>query len=233
MSTINMAQPKLERILQIPVSVAFRPAPSRWRESPNARVHLHTVQTAGGVQAHDYSPMPDAEAILDVWRIRERFFTLSTEEESRAFLNETGPFSEALSEDRYWVPGWADVRLWQRIFKEFLIRRPDTWEKWLNSSGVSQEAVQQTLKDVREMRVAFRWNGHKRIASFLASDTLTAMLASVVIDHLRGAHFKLCARPDCRKVYEQTSRHRRNYCSQYCAHFQSLRRMRARCRKER
>lgn len=56
----------------------------------------------------------------------------------------------------------------------------------------------------------------------------TAISATVTIDLLRKAKFKICSRPDCRQTFEITSRHKRNYCCQYCAHLQSMRRMRSR-----
>jgi hypothetical protein len=52
-----------------------------------------------------------------------------------------------------------------------------------------------------------------------------AILMSVTIDKLRGVRFAHCARPDCpNPPYEMTSDHERMYCSQYCAHLESIRR---------
>jgi hypothetical protein len=54
-----------------------------------------------------------------------------------------------------------------------------------------------------------------------------AIRDSIVIDHLRKVQFRLCARPDCRAPFAITSRHQRDYCCQYCAHIESVRKGRA------
>jgi hypothetical protein len=54
----------------------------------------------------------------------------------------------------------------------------------------------------------------------------TAIDITVLVDVLRDVKFKQCARPDCAFVFALESNHRREYCDQYCAHLQSLRRKR-------
>jgi hypothetical protein len=54
-----------------------------------------------------------------------------------------------------------------------------------------------------------------------------AILDTIVIDHLRRVHFRLCARHDCRIPFAIKSRHQREYCCQYCAHIESVRKQRA------
>ena len=57
--------------------------------------------------------------------------------------------------------------------------------------------------------------------------TLEAILATAYIDSLNGVKYALCALPDCDRVFEVTSKHEREYCSQPCAHKASMRRRRA------
>jgi hypothetical protein len=59
-----------------------------------------------------------------------------------------------------------------------------------------------------------------------ASNCQTAILNAILIDLLRKVKFRLCARPDCRAPFAIESKHRRDYCSQYCAHLESVRRQR-------
>jgi hypothetical protein len=48
---------------------------------------------------------------------------------------------------------------------------------------------------------------------------------------LRGVRYELCALQDCNRVYEVQSSHKRQYCSQACAHKASIRKRRARMQK--
>jgi hypothetical protein len=67
----------------------------------------------------------------------------------------------------------------------------------------------------------------KLVARINASSTLEAILATAYLDRLNGVKFGLCQLPDCNRLYEITSNHAREYCSQECAHKASMRRRRA------
>jgi hypothetical protein len=53
-----------------------------------------------------------------------------------------------------------------------------------------------------------------------------AIRTTTTMDLLRQLKFKTCTRPDCDKPFPITSKHERNYCTQYCAHLESVRRAR-------
>jgi hypothetical protein len=53
-----------------------------------------------------------------------------------------------------------------------------------------------------------------------------AIVDTIVIDHLRKVQFGLCARSDCSAPFAITTRHKREYCCQYCAHIESVRKQR-------
>jgi len=55
------------------------------------------------------------------------------------------------------------------------------------------------------------------------SDIFPSMLATIQFKLVQGSRFRVCARRDCRLPFEVTSRHKRRFCTQYCAHFTSLR----------
>jgi len=72
---------------------------------------------------------------------------------------------------------------------------------------------------------------HSRLAKYPFFCLLTdacqhAIRMTVTIDLLRRLTFKTCARRDCGLPFPVTSKHRREYCSQYCAHLESVRRSR-------
>ena len=60
-----------------------------------------------------------------------------------------------------------------------------------------------------------------------------ALFATVTIDHLSGTKYQACARPDCGMPFALESKHRRLYCTQYCAHLESVRKSRRAAKSER
>ena len=74
------------------------------------------------------------------------------------------------------------------------------------------------------LTAAFGWSrdGAPTVTVF-AHDEIEAIILTVHIDHLRRVRFKSCARPDCRKPFRLTSRHRRLYCGPYCGHLVAVR----------
>jgi len=143
------------------------------------------------------------------------------------------------------------------MFREFLKRSPVSWDGVVDDvfepKTVTEEVFgQKTVAMVREMvrtileeantftllfhwkgTEQLEWRGAQHIAALKARDVVTAILATIYVDHLHGTKFGFCRRHDCRKAYKIESKHIRKYCSQYCAHLESLRRMRKRQRQKR
>jgi hypothetical protein len=102
-----------------------------------------------------------------------------------------------------------------------------TWEEALSDQSLSGLARQFEFPriDVGPLGTAKR-----EFAVAETDTTLDALLASVHLDCIRGAKFRRCARRDCPegdRIFEVKSKHVRKYCSPYCAHLVSLRRIRA------
>ena len=64
-----------------------------------------------------------------------------------------------------------------------------------------------------------------------AASTLAAIVIGIEIDHLRGAKYALCQREDCGKSYP--SRSNKTFCDYYCARLHTVRRLRAKKRRNR
>ena len=72
------------------------------------------------------------------------------------------------------------------------------------------------------------WDPAREIgAVIMVVSALDAIYAACYIDTLIGAHHVLCAGKDCNNLFQITSNHAREYCSQACAHKASVRRRRA------
>jgi hypothetical protein len=114
---------------------------------------------------------------------------------------------------------WRDFRMLadlaefvslQRTVREALTSSP---EKWL----ASQYAFP-TMKRSRSSEYPY--------FTMLTDACEVAIRMTTTIDLMRQLKFKTCARHDCGIPFAVTSNHRRAYCSQYCAHLESVRRNR-------
>jgi hypothetical protein len=68
------------------------------------------------------------------------------------------------------------------------------------------------------------------VAEITVSSALEAMLATVYVDRITDTKFQACGLRDCPEIYEVSSKHERQYCSQACAHKASVRRRRAKAK---
>lgn len=170
-----------------------------------------------------------ASVSYDAWSVRTAFLSLASDMDFLRFLDQTGFFS--LQFKSVWTT--EKMRQWQEIIRRMLNKAPSDWKaQILALPGDTRQHIV-ALKYHTEFHVKFDWKGSAHYAVFVARDTLTAILLTVYLDHLRGAKFGFCKRPDCRRPFEVISRHKRIYCGQYCAHLESLRRMRIRQKHKR
>jgi len=175
--------------------------------------------------------------LVDVWKVREVFLGLKSEQEFLDFLNEVGcflPTSDIRKSGALWE--LDSLRSWQTVFCQLLMRSPDSWYELIAMRKKSNPNDPNWPVLVRASHVTLQFQWHRKGQSYVPGvaytavlktfDVVSAILATIYLDRLRGAIFGFCARDDCRKVYEITSNHKRKYCEQYCAHLASLRRMR-------
>jgi len=81
--------------------------------------------------------------------------------------------------------------------------------------------------DVQRYEIAFARDHSGSKAHVIVDHAFPAILATVQFKLVQGAKFKVCARKDCRLPFEVASRHKRRFCTQYCAHITSLRQRRS------
>jgi hypothetical protein len=201
--------------IPFPLTVRFVGQTSRWK-----------------LIGHDFRMFPDvvvrtqpADLLSDfdiageaVWALRADFLTAQSPTAMLTFLCRTGPFSGR----KEWPQ--SDLCGWQQIIRKLMTRSRRRWSA-LALSDYAKEVIHRSRKMTIEL---WRSDGG---AALVAFNTLEALLATVHVDQLRGARFKFCARPDCRRPFDLTSRHKRKYCSDECGHLMAVRAARARARQ--
>jgi hypothetical protein len=188
---------------------------------------------------------------LNAYQLRETFLGIRTPGEALDFLGLTGHF-RAHNEDKVHESlTWNDFQRWQELVRAVLIVGPLRSEVLYSSQTMVEigfdlpDHLKSLMRDVTlsEMRWLESRPEHLVIRSELESSkpnarktlyaeitphsSLEAILATVYVDGLNGVSYKLCGLNDCPRVFEVTSKHEREYCSQACAHKASVRRRRA------
>ncbi len=155
--------------------------------------------------------------IPDPWAMRDEFLRLRKSlPQLVSFLNRFGAFSSSAQpfiEDK-WLP--------TLIFPN---------EVWQDRSSLADHMK----SDLAETFVGFDLKRSREFPHFVNSDStiLDALYTTVTVDFIRGMKFRVCARADCAIPFRIESRHERKYCSQYCAHLESVRRVRRKLRVRR
>lgn len=142
----------------------------------------------------------------DAWQLRDDFLSLKANSEAAlAILNKWGRWILW----RNYVD-MAEIIALQRAVRQALTSPPQIWFCSVYASP--------PLVNSRSSEFPY--------FVMLTDACEAAIRTTTTMDLLRQMKFKTCARPDCDKPFPVTSKHERNYCTQYCAHLESVRRVR-------
>jgi hypothetical protein len=142
----------------------------------------------------------------DAWQLRDDFLGLKGDDEAAlAFLNKWGRW---VPHRNYVAP--VEISALQRAIREALMSPAKVW---FRSRYASPPVV-----NSRSLEFPY--------FVILTDACEAAIRTTTTIDLLRKLKFRTCARLDCDKPFPVTSKHERNYCTQYCAHLESVRRAR-------
>jgi CGNR zinc finger len=224
------------------------------------RVQIAVERTGGESGFHvEYAPV-SANAgrgiWLDAYGLREGFLRVKTEMEALAFMLDAGGFQISEDEDDEDL-SWSDFKHWQTVIRSILIdpRLPDDIMDPDGSDNVhyiqsttSHEEIQRLIRAIDEGHKVYSYpfafsigpDGEERglmprrplAAAYESRSVLDAILATTYIDGLREIQYRLCALIDCSNLFELTSKHKRQYCSQDCAHKASVRKQRQEARSK-
>ena len=242
-----------QNLVSIPIAVVHQVTPCTWelKQSPSRKVGesgelvpsfiaRDPVEWQPGILLPAPPPKP---VYLDGRAVRAQFMGLTTAESFLSFLNHVGMFISVKAEKLY---GWRLKELigCQRMFAQLAKLPPERWSSYgetlMSPAANVPLGIISALNRASHFKTQFRWGSSLpkswRMASGVAvietEDVVSSILATLIIDHLRGARFGVCARRDCLQFFEIISRHDKKYCCQYCAHIESQRRTREKQKRE-
>jgi hypothetical protein len=148
----------------------------------------------------------------DAWQLRDDFLNLKPNGETvLAFLGKWGRWKS----HRNYVD-LAEIIAFQQAVRQALTSPAEIWFRSLYASP--------PVVNSRSSKFPY---------FVILTDACTAAMSiATTMDLLRHLKFKICARSDCANTFQVTSSHRRDYCTQYCAHLESMRRSRKSRRSE-
>lgn len=188
----------------------------------------------------------------DAWLVRVELLSIKTEAEALMFLNKNGlfahPSTSGMEASQAGIRGLPDVLEWVKVFRLLVLSRPRDWgyaergeEPMENPDydpgfygGILDDFDNDKARAIVEHHsfdIRFNWAKQHRAAMIFVNDALSALLATVYIDKLRGEEYGFCARVDCGKLFKKESRHRRKYCRWECGHLVAIRKGRANANK--
>ena len=213
--------------LALNVETVYVPVPALWKTGDSGSLHMERLEND---QFEAFLP-------LDAWEVRNDFISLEFSERSPKqlldYLCKVGVFATQRYEDSggeiQHPISIAAAREWQRYIIA-LMGAPSS--KWGDISLEFSEIKVQRLFADNHFFMEFDASGRLPRARMTGNSALQAILATMHLDHFRGAKLRICQRADCHKVFEVDSLHNKIYCDQYCGHLVSLRQLRAKRKAE-
>jgi hypothetical protein len=159
---------------------------------------------------------------IDSWQLRERFLSWPLEDWQRFFEIsgkwQVGSIGDSFSRD--------DFAEWQRLLRAALVCQAKGW-----STLYREFHAPKVVWLHFALAIHFEWDGKVPSARIRSPDALQSMIASIQIDKLQGAAFRMCARPDCTSVPFRLGARNKIFCSTDCAHLVAVRESRKRARE--
>jgi hypothetical protein len=192
--------------------------------------HHEVPVTTHAVSFRDYLKDPDSaehrfvpvsrqpHGPFDPWQLREEFLSLEPEH-WEGFVEMAGQFGTFRISKNDFVE-------WQQLLRQALLRHPRGWRKF--ESRFDRRKVGKLFEP---LPISFAWDAVVPTARIRTTKTLVAIIATIQLDVLRGAEFKVCARADCPSPPFKVETRHKIYCSPECAHLVAVRNSRARAAK--
>jgi hypothetical protein len=105
------------------------------------------------------------------------------------------------------------------------LREFASWQGRLQHMRLNLPANWKPVRPVTPLNLAFQmeWKGNQPQWRLEAMGCLPAMAAVIHLDHARGVRFGVCRSFVCRKIFERTTGHMKQYCGRTCQHREVVR----------
>lgn len=202
--------------ITIPVTVRYLERTGHL-EAVSLREFLKNRETAEFHFYEDKSLAPNG--LFGPWELRHEFLSCPPDE-WQGFIAMAGCFGPALISQRIFEQ-------WQNLLREALLRPAQEWRALEREFGRPRAGVLGGGLTA-PLKIAFDWAGETPQAVIFAQTALDAIIATIQIDKLTGAEFRVCSRHDCKSPPFRVEARQKIFCSSDCAHLVAVRNSRAR-----
>lgn len=196
-----------------PVRASVEPTSQRAHQKNPATAKFRFADGIAGKKGTPVNP----------WQLRDRFLSWPLEDWQR-FFEISGRWDVGVSHRGFSRDDFAE---WQRLLHAALIYPAKDWDTILDREFELQKVF--LLKD--PIPIILEWNGKVPVARIPSRNALRSMIASIQLDKLQGAEFRVCARQDCNNPPFRVGVRHKIFCSTDCAHLVAVRNSRNRVAK--
>jgi hypothetical protein len=201
-----------QAFITLPITVAdLNSSPASIR-AVSDRDAVTNPDTAQFRFTHDHE-LPNGP--FNPWQLREDFLSWPLEDWGRFFYM-AGTFGGVRISQK-------DFGEWQRLMRKALLLPAREWKEL---------AAEFDSKKVSKLRASlpihFDWDIEPPTAKLLGLTALGSMIATIQLDKLQGAEFRVCARFDCGNPPFRVGNRKKIYCTDDCAHLVAVRNSRTR-----
>jgi hypothetical protein len=163
----------------------------------------------------------DSGRFKDAFAMRERFFAIEKPEDALEFFREFGPYKlhKLVTTSTALPTKFSTIRWFQDQYLRHLLRPLET-DRVHTGNALADVLGQMHCEQNLPMELRF---SQPMRAEVRCQDVQEALRATVFLDRLRALPWRSCARVDCGKPFEVTSKRGKIYCSYNCAHLASVR----------
>jgi len=216
-----MAENRGTYIFRVPIRFDLQKVGCEWRVE---------TDTDGNVVFHARPELwrPKRERFTEGWDLVRRFLSVDTRSKLAIldFLTDTGIFGTprlAPQKHDYPLPPMPAFSQFEDSISIEYFRDIQDYVRRMLLNGDATLPPPWTGGRIQNYVVEFKSSRFGPQAEVSIDGARPAIFALVQFKLVQGATFKACARKDCRLPFEVTSRHKRRFCCQYCAHITSLR----------
>lgn len=164
---------------------------------------------------HEESSQSISEEEIPLREVTDTFLRIKTEIDAVQFLERFGPFESDDDSKKPKTVKWSSLLELQRRIRESWVKPLGQWPKEISHLAFTFHL---------ELALAFE----KPVLWVVAGAMTQALIADLMFAKLSNSPSAFCARADCGRLFQKTSKHDRKYCSMECAHVESVRKHRAR-----
>ena len=162
--------------------------------------------------------------------VTEEFLAITTPEDGVQFLMKYGPVNprKPRSFSVTATVKWSELLTVQAQIRQLWSTQPKEWKSIRPPEGPNSRLKEEVIYQVMFFHPTGDFSDYPPVLIFHTDNAMSDLTLDLWFTALSGLPSAFCARADCNRLFQKTTKHERKYCSTDCAHIESVRSHRAR-----